>query len=82
MNLGLGGACVEVGDALVVGAAVTLEVTAPNLWDPLVVPARVAWTAPAAATGATLAGFAFDHGSRTKAALPSLVELLAAYRYE
>jgi hypothetical protein len=79
LNLGLGGACVEVPAGLDVGAAVTLEVTAPNLWDPLIVPARVAWVRPDAG-GAFHAGFTFDHA--TPAALPALVELLVAYRYE
>jgi len=79
VDLGLGGACVEVRAPLRVGFTVTVEVTAPNLWDPLIVPAKVAWTRPAS-WGITLAGLAFDHAG--KAALPALVELLAAYRYE
>jgi PilZ domain len=79
IDLGLGGACVEVRAALKVGFAVTLEVTAPNLWDPLIVPAKVAWVHPGA-QGVTRAGVAFDHAG--KAALPALVELLASYRYE
>ncbi|HEX3597211.1 MAG TPA: PilZ domain-containing protein [Polyangiaceae bacterium] len=79
VDLGLGGAAVEVKATLRVGFAVTVEVTAPNLWDPLIVPAKVAWVRPGTA-GTTLAGLAFDHAG--KAALPALVELLAAYRYE
>jgi hypothetical protein len=79
IDLGLGGACVEVRTALQVGHSVTVEVTAPNLWDPLIVPARVAWLR-SSGPGASLAGLAFDHAG--KAALPALVELLAAYRYE
>lgn len=78
LNLGLGGACIEASHPLAVGDAVTLEVTTPNLWDPLVVPSVVAWTA-AADTG-TRAGLAFDHAG--KSALPALVELLSAYRFE
>ena len=79
VDLGLGGACVELRAPLKIGLAVTLEVTAPNLWDPLIVPAKVAWSR-SGADGATLAGVAFDHAG--KSALPALVELLAAYRYE
>jgi Tfp pilus assembly protein PilZ len=79
LNLGLGGACVELPTPLDLGAAVTLRVSAPNLWDPLIVPARVAWVR-AAAGGKTEAGFAFDHSE--KAALPALMELLVAYRFE
>ena len=78
VNLGLGGACIEVAGELGVGAAVTLEVTAPNLWDPLVVPATVAWQRDT--EGRFHAGLAFRHTE--KSALPALVELLAAYRYE
>jgi Tfp pilus assembly protein PilZ len=79
VNIGLGGACVEVPQPLNVGSAVTLQVSAPNLWDPLVVSATVAWIKTTSA-GPALAGFAFDHTKKT--ALPALVELLGAYRYE
>lgn len=79
MNLGLGGACIEVPGPLAVGSAVTLEVTAPNLWDPLIVPAKVAWVRLTDA-GPAQAGLVFDHAR--KVALPALVELLVAYRFE
>jgi hypothetical protein len=79
VNLGLGGACIELGERLAVGAPVTLEVTAPNLWDPLVVPAKVVWLRDTGG-GHHHAGLAFGHAE--KSALPALVELLAAYRYE
>jgi len=79
VNLGLGGASVETAAPLSIGAQVTLEVAAPNLWDPLFVPAIVTWTAGQDA-GVTRAGLAFRHAERT--ALPALVELLAANRYE
>jgi len=79
VNLGLGGAAIETAMSLAIGAPVTLEVAAPNLWDPLVVPAIVAWTLEQDA-GVTRAGLAFRHEERT--ALPALVELLAAQRYE
>lgn len=47
-DLGLGGACLELLEAPQQGAldiegAVAVEVTAPMLWDPLVVPGKVAW---------------------------------------
>ena len=79
LNLGLGGACVSVGAALDVGGVVTLEVTAPNLWDPLVVPATVAWLRWEGRVTAH-AGLAFNHALLS--GLPALVELLVAYRYE
>lgn len=78
VNLGLGGACVAVSEKTEPGRTVTLEVHAPNLWDPLVVVAKVAWVQTKGR--ASLAGLAFDHSER--AGLPSLVELLGAYGYE
>lgn len=47
-DLGLGGACVDLVDAapsaaLDVEGPIALEVTAPSLWDPLIVPGKVAW---------------------------------------
>jgi hypothetical protein len=47
-DIGLGGACVELTEiapsaALDVEGPIALEVTAPSLWDPLVVPGKVAW---------------------------------------
>jgi PilZ domain len=79
VNLGLGGACVAVSERTEPGTVVTLEVHAPNLWDPLVVVAKVAWVR-AAGPRSLHAGLAFDH--TTRGALQSLVELLGAYGYE
>jgi PilZ domain len=83
INLGLGGACIEVSAVppIAPGNVVTVEVSAPNLWDPLVVPGAVAWVRHVA-PGSVLVGIAFDHARKGKAALPALVELLVAYRYE
>ena len=78
VNLGLGGACVAVSERTEPGRVVTLEVHAPNLWDPLVVVAKVAWVK--AGGRSTHAGLAFDHSDGV--ALSSLVELLGAYGYE
>jgi hypothetical protein len=79
VNLGLGGACVEAGITLDIGHSVTLEVSAPNLWDPLVVPAQITWVKKRGKE-AVVAGLAFR--SPEEASLPALVELLSAYRYE
>lgn len=78
VNLGLGGACVSLSEKPELGGVVTLQVNAPNLWDPLVVVAKVAWVRTAGRS--VLAGLAFDHSVRS--ALPSLVELLGAHGYE
>jgi Tfp pilus assembly protein PilZ len=79
MNVGLGGACIEVSGPPSVGSAITLEVTAPNLWDPLVVSATVTWVHPTG-SGPAHVGLAFHHAQ--KSALPALVELLVAYHFE
>jgi hypothetical protein len=47
-DMGLGGACVELVEAMAPGVLdvegpVSLEVTAPILWDPLIVPGKAAW---------------------------------------
>jgi hypothetical protein len=79
VDLGLGGARIELSAAVEVGVPVTLQVTAPNLWDPLVVQARVAWShilGPARA----VAGLAFTPAEDS--ALSSLVELLVAQKPE
>jgi hypothetical protein len=78
VNLGLGGACVAVSEKTEAGHVVTLEVNAPNLWDPLVVVAKVTWVRTNGR--AMLAGLAFDHSAR--GTLSSLVELLGAHGYE
>ena len=43
VNLGLGGACAMVSDALPIGQHLVLELQPPNLWDPLRVSSRVVW---------------------------------------
>src|SRR4051794_12124659 len=60
VNLSLGGACIEDPDTLADGAVVTVEVVSSILWDPLVLRARVAWTA-VGQTGAARAGLCFAH---------------------
>ncbi|HSQ64106.1 MAG TPA: PilZ domain-containing protein [Polyangiaceae bacterium] len=42
-DLGLGGACVEAADVLAVGDKVQVSFVTAERWDPLQVPARVAW---------------------------------------
>lgn len=100
-DLGLGGACVELADALsasqasaeaawsspgpglaallVPEAAVTVELTAPTLWDPLPLRGKIAWIRRAAGRP-TRAGVRFDH--RDAAALFALYELLTSAGYD
>ena len=77
-NLGLGGARVAIDERLAPGDAVTLSFTAPSLWDPLVLRARVVWIDPGAATQA--AGLAFEH--RSAEPVFALYELIVTLGYE
>jgi Tfp pilus assembly protein PilZ len=56
-DLGLGGACVEATDALGVGDRVQVTFVTAERWDPLQIPARVAWTT------SSRAGIAFEYAS-------------------
>ena len=78
VNIGLGGACVLIDDALAIGDVVTLSFTAPTLWDPLVLRARVAWVGPA--SGPRAAGVAFEH--KATDAVFALYELIVTLGYE
>jgi hypothetical protein len=77
-NLGLGGARVLVDERLAPGEAVTLSFTAPTLWDPLVLRARVAWLAPGPPP--YHAGLAFEH--KNADAVFALYELIVTLGYE
>lgn len=84
-DLGLGGACVEaaapVGEVLArLGAetALSIEVTAPTLWDPLHLPGKFVWRS--AASGVVRVGLAFEH--RDPSALYALAQLLGTQGYE
>jgi len=86
-NVGLGGARIVVDQALAPGDAVTLSFTAPALWDPLVIRARVAWVSSAPPSNAApsstppyRAGVAFDH--RSPEAAFALYELIVTLGYE
>lgn len=78
-DLGLGGARVVVEDPLRIGDAVTVSFTAPSLWDPLVLRARVVWAA-APGSSPRRVGLAFDHRSGPTAF--ALFELIATLGYE
>ncbi len=80
INVGLGGACVVVDELLAVDDTVSLSFTAPTLWDPLVLRARVAWVGPAVPREPTRAGVAFEHKSPTGAL--ALFELVNTISYE
>jgi Tfp pilus assembly protein PilZ len=77
-NIGLGGARIKVENPLAVGDLVTLSLTAPTLWDPLVLHGRVTWVAPTSGTPA--AGVAFEH--KATDAVFALYELIVTLGYE
>ena len=77
-NIGLGGALVLIEDRISPGDAVTLSFTAPALWDPLVIRARVAWLGPH--SGERRVGLAFEH--KNAQAVLALYELIASTGYE
>ena len=56
-DLGLGGACVEANEGIGVGDRVQVSFVTADRWDPLQIPARVAWTSSARA------GLAFEYAS-------------------
>jgi hypothetical protein len=79
-NIGLGGACILIErEPVAVGDALTLSFTAPTLWDPLVIRARVAWLGTSAA-GPRPGGVAFEHNATD--AVFALYELIVTIGYE
>ena len=79
-DVGLGGACVRMPRPLAVKDPVLLSFVAPTLWDPLVLPARVAWIAPATHVESARAGVAFQPNDPH--AMLALFELLGALGYD
>ena len=77
-NVGLGGARLLVEERLALGDALTLSFTAPTLWDPLVLRARVAWVGRGDL--ANRVGLAFEH--RSPQAVFALYELIVTLGYE
>lgn len=77
LDLGLGGTCLEVAEAIPNGTALSLSVEAPHLWDPLLLEGEVVWmhTLP----DATHVGVRFYH--RSGRTLRTLSELLEAEAY-
>jgi hypothetical protein len=69
---------VLIDEKLAPGDAITLSFTAPSLWDPLVLRARVAWVAPGEPP--FRAGLAFEH--KNADAVFALYELIATLAYE
>ena len=78
VNLGLGGAGLELQEALPSGTLVELQIETPYLWDPLDLNARVIWTRTEIAQR-NRAGLRFDENAGPS--LLALVELLGTDRF-
>lgn len=86
-NLGLGGAYVELSDGaeaeqtmLRLDASVVLEVTAPSLWDPLILRGRVAWLRRSSGDKPARFGVRFEH--QEEGTLFALFQLLGTQVFE
>jgi hypothetical protein len=79
-DIGLGGVCLRVPDPLVVRDRVTISFVAPTLWDPVTIPARITWVAPATHVEPARAGVAFE--PKQADAMFALFELLGTLGYD
>ena len=77
VDLSLGGARLRTDAEVPAGAVVRLSVESPNRWDPLELPARVAWAHPT--EGGSELGLCFEP---SPSVIRGLIELLAADGYE
>ena len=79
-DVGLGGACLRVARPYAVEDPLLLSFVAPTLWDPLVLPGRVAWVAPPTHVESARAGIAFQ--PKDPKAVLAFFELLGALGYD
>ncbi len=79
IDLGMGGARLSLTQAIPVGTALDLSITAPHLWDALVIHTEVVWVAIQDGARATRVGVRFNHSSG--ATLRALTELLDSTVY-
>ncbi len=77
-NIGLGGACLIIGQYVSSEDILALSFMAPATWDPLVIRGRVAWVRTDEAVRRV--GLAFEHESAR--AVLALYELILALAYE
>jgi hypothetical protein len=80
-DIGLGGACLSANEPVVPGDRVAVAFVAPTLWDPLLIPGRVAWYRPGGGgLTAPRAGVAFEHANA--ASVLALFELVGSLAYD
>jgi len=80
VDLGLGGARLELADGLGLGSSVRLLIATPTRWDPVALDARVVWSRGPEPERPAEAGLSFDH--RTPSGVRALVDLLGTDVYE
>lgn len=80
-NIGLGGAGLEMpGNGVRSGDRVVLYFTAPNLWDPLEIAAKVAWVRPATRVTPSQFGVAFEPADAPR--VLALYDFIAGFAFE
>jgi hypothetical protein len=79
VDLGLGGACLQVREPFAQGQRVCIQLAAPNLWNPLLVHGQVAWQRSISGGASTRVGIRFEH--QCGATLLALVDLIATTEY-
>lgn len=80
-DLGFGGACLDLDEALQVGDRVTLAFDSPSLWDPLLVGGHVVWSLrPPEPMKAARVGIRFEY-AHPQAAF-AVFEMLGSLDYE
>jgi hypothetical protein len=80
VDLGLGGACLELARPLPEGAGVRVSLEAPHLWEPLRVTGQIAWSQPVEARPGARIGVRFETAAGST--LRALVELLEAEAFD
>jgi Tfp pilus assembly protein PilZ len=80
VDLGLGGACLELARPIPEGAGVRVSLEAPHLWEPLLVTGQIAWSQPGEARSSARVGVRFEAAAGTT--LRALVELLEAEAFD
>lgn len=80
LDLALGGACLEVLDTVAAGDRLEVSFVTPDRWDPLVLGARIIWTASSRGAQLARVGLAFDHAEPSQAL--GLVTLIGSHDYE
>jgi PilZ domain len=80
LDLSLAGACLEVPRPIIPGTRVVLDIVAPTLWDPLVLPGLVIWARGGRPKDPSRVGLQFEH--QDGQLLFALFDLLAAHDFE